>query len=151
MRIIILLITILISSQTFVTAGDRKIDSIPEEMRTLRKEKNNDVWNDFVLSYAKFVNERNSWQHVCIPALKPSPGKSRYLRNHKTGLVPQSPHPRLEHSTLSHSPTRLNEIWIQAWLRRFRSRQEHADLDETQCKPVQSHWFSDVSRPRCTR
>lgn len=72
MRIIILLITILISSQTFVTAGDRKIDSIPEEMRTLRKEKYNDVWNDFVLSYAKFVDERNSWQHCTnVTGFKP--------------------------------------------------------------------------------
>ena len=63
MRIIIFLITLLILSQTFVMAGDRKIDSIPEEMRTLRKEKYNDVWNDFVLRYAKFVDERNSWVH----------------------------------------------------------------------------------------
>ena len=63
MRIIIFLITLLILSQTFVMAGDRKIDSIPEEMRTLRKEKYNDVWNDFVLRYAKFVDERNSWAH----------------------------------------------------------------------------------------
>ena len=63
MRIIIFLITLLILSQTFVMAGDRKIDSIPEEMRTLRKEKYNDVWNDFVLRDAKFVDERNSWAH----------------------------------------------------------------------------------------
>jgi len=62
MRIIILLITILISSQTFVMAGG--IDALPEEMKKIKLPiKYNEVWNDLSKKYMKFLVEKDSWNY----------------------------------------------------------------------------------------
>ena len=78
MRIIILLITILISSQTFVMAG--KIDALPEEMKKVRLPiKYNKVWNDLTGKYIKFLTEKDSFNYCNdILGLKPE-GKWRRL------------------------------------------------------------------------
>ena len=78
MRIIILLITILISSQTFVMAG--KIDALPQEMREPKfPVKYNKVWNDLTSKYIKFLTEKDSFNYCNdILGLKPE-GKWRRL------------------------------------------------------------------------
>jgi len=78
MRIIILLITILISSQTFVMAGS--MDVLPEEMRKPKFPiKYNKVWNDLTKKYITFLTEKDSFNYCNdILGLKPE-GKWRRL------------------------------------------------------------------------